>query len=124
MVIPIGIGNDSMFEPNPFSLESFVEGCKREFDVSPRPHWVTTYYGGHVITLPFILICFFLFKNINYEYVYCIFLLNILIEPTYKYINFYKRFVFNCVGNTLCCNFHKKFVSHLETLIYCANAGY
>ena len=58
MVIPIGIGNDTMFEPNPFNIKRYVEGCKKIFGVSPRPHWVTTYYGGHVITLFFILILF------------------------------------------------------------------
>ncbi|XP_027361777.1 lysosomal Pro-X carboxypeptidase-like isoform X3 [Abrus precatorius] len=47
MVIPIGIGNDSMFEPIPFSLKSFAKACKKQFGVSPRPHWITTYYGGH-----------------------------------------------------------------------------
>jgi lysosomal Pro-X carboxypeptidase len=53
MVIPIGIGNDSMFPSNPFLLSSFIERCKSLYGVPPRPHWVTTYYGGHV--------CFFFF---------------------------------------------------------------
>ncbi|MQL05423.1 hypothetical protein EI015_25445 [Escherichia coli] len=51
MVIPIGIGNDTMFQPNPFSLNLFSKGCEEQFGVSPRPHWVTTYYGGHDIKL-------------------------------------------------------------------------
>ncbi|KAL4365098.1 hypothetical protein HN51_025645 [Arachis hypogaea] len=51
MVIPIGIGNDSMFTADPYNFESFANGCQKEFGVTPRPHWVTTYYGGHDITL-------------------------------------------------------------------------
>lgn len=50
MVMPFGIGNDTMFQPSPFDLKRFVERCKKEYDVSPRPHWITTYYGGHVCT--------------------------------------------------------------------------
>ncbi|XP_061342201.1 uncharacterized protein LOC133288462 [Gastrolobium bilobum] len=49
MVMPIGIGNNTMFPPNPFNIEGFVDQCKRNYGVSPRPHWVTTYYGGHDI---------------------------------------------------------------------------
>ncbi|RDX90540.1 Lysosomal Pro-X carboxypeptidase, partial [Mucuna pruriens] len=51
MVIPIGIGNDTMFQPDPFSLKIYAKECKKLFGVSPRPHWVTTYYGGHNIKL-------------------------------------------------------------------------
>jgi len=60
MVIPIGIEKDTMFEPNPFILKRYVEGCKTTFGVSPRPHWVTTYYGAHVIILSFLLFIFYL----------------------------------------------------------------
>ncbi|XP_065865766.1 uncharacterized protein [Euphorbia lathyris] len=51
MVIPIGRGNDTMFPPYPFDLNAYVEDCKDFYGVSPRPHWVTTYYGGHSIKL-------------------------------------------------------------------------
>ncbi|XP_062172744.1 uncharacterized protein LOC133878226 [Alnus glutinosa] len=51
MVMPMGIGNDSMFPPRPFILSSFIEWCKSLYGVPPRPHWVTTYYGGHDIKL-------------------------------------------------------------------------
>ncbi|KAK4286394.1 hypothetical protein QN277_002954 [Acacia crassicarpa] len=51
MVIPIGRANDTMFEPNPFDLKSFVRNCKMIYGVAPRPHWVTNYYGGHDIKL-------------------------------------------------------------------------
>ncbi|GMP88729.1 hypothetical protein CsSME_00040607 [Camellia sinensis var. sinensis] len=50
MVMPIGRGsNDTMFFAWPFNLTSFTEDCVRSFGVPPRPHWVTTYYGGHDI---------------------------------------------------------------------------
>ncbi|THG14588.1 hypothetical protein TEA_001300 [Camellia sinensis var. sinensis] len=50
MVIPIGRGsNDTMFFAWPFNLTSFTEDCINSFGVPPRPHWVTTYYGGHAI---------------------------------------------------------------------------
>ncbi|KAG4402078.1 hypothetical protein AAZX31_02G115900 [Glycine max] len=52
MAIPISIGNNTMFEqPIPFNLTRYAEGCKKQYGVSPRPHWVTTYYGGHNIKL-------------------------------------------------------------------------
>lgn len=51
MVMPIGIeGNNTMFQPDPFNFKRFAKECKKSFGVSPRPHWVTTYYGGHVST--------------------------------------------------------------------------
>ncbi|KAG6682443.1 hypothetical protein I3842_13G141700 [Carya illinoinensis] len=49
MVIPIGITNNSMFQPSPFNLSHFTEECLSKYGVPPRPHWVTTYYGGHDI---------------------------------------------------------------------------
>ncbi|KAL3849604.1 hypothetical protein ACJIZ3_011486 [Penstemon smallii] len=52
LVIPIGIGeNDTMFPAAPFNLNEYINGCKDLFGVPPRPHWVTTYYGGHDIKL-------------------------------------------------------------------------
>ncbi|MFQ6631552.1 hypothetical protein Gotur_009182, partial [Gossypium turneri] len=51
MVIPIGIENGTMFQPDPFNLTSFIQECKTIFGVPPRPHWVTSYYGGHDIKL-------------------------------------------------------------------------
>ncbi|GLT81001.1 hypothetical protein SLA2020_524090 [Shorea laevis] len=49
MVIPIGTGNETMFPPSPFDLSSFESECKRRYGVPPRPHWITSYYGGHDI---------------------------------------------------------------------------
>ncbi|KAF1883193.1 hypothetical protein Lal_00003377 [Lupinus albus] len=51
IVIPIGIGNNTMFEPKPFSLKLYANECKKHFGVLPRPHWITTYYGGYDIKL-------------------------------------------------------------------------
>ncbi|KAK8628962.1 hypothetical protein V6N13_077823 [Hibiscus sabdariffa] len=52
MVMPIGHGNnDSIFPPEPFNLNVFIKKCKSLFGVQPRPHWVTTYYGGHDLKL-------------------------------------------------------------------------
>ncbi|KAI6669927.1 hypothetical protein NL676_004812 [Syzygium grande] len=51
MVMPIGITNNSMFQPDPFVLSSFIDYCVSLYGVAPRPHWVTTYYGGHDIEL-------------------------------------------------------------------------
>ncbi|KAL9351402.1 hypothetical protein Peur_054082 [Populus x canadensis] len=48
LVIPIGRGsNDTMFPAEPFDLKEYIEECKSAFGVPPRPHWITTYYGGH-----------------------------------------------------------------------------
>ncbi|RVX20127.1 uncharacterized protein LOC100253310 isoform X1 [Vitis vinifera] len=47
MVLPIGHAtNDTMFQPEPFNLNRFIKECNSLYSVSPRPHWVTTYYGG------------------------------------------------------------------------------
>ncbi|CAK9186786.1 unnamed protein product [Ilex paraguariensis] len=52
MVMPIGRGmNDTMFPPEPFNLNGFMTDCKSLFGVRPRPHWVTTYYGGQDMKL-------------------------------------------------------------------------
>ncbi|KAI5666471.1 hypothetical protein M9H77_16324 [Catharanthus roseus] len=48
MVMPIGRdSNDTMFESEPFDLKDFMDGCNTEYGVVPRPHWITTNYGGH-----------------------------------------------------------------------------
>ncbi|CAA3032260.1 lysosomal Pro-X carboxypeptidase [Olea europaea subsp. europaea] len=52
MVMPIGRGkNDTMFPPSTFDLHQFIADCKDLYGVPPRPHWVTTYFGGHDIKL-------------------------------------------------------------------------
>ncbi|XP_057955097.1 uncharacterized protein LOC131149058 [Malania oleifera] len=54
MVMPTDIATekDSMlYPPTPFNLSSFIQQCKNVYGVSPRPNWVTSYYGGHDIKL-------------------------------------------------------------------------
>ncbi|XAR60057.1 Lysosomal Pro-Xaa carboxypeptidase [Bertholletia excelsa] len=52
MVIPIGFGSkDTMFPPHPYNLDAFIKHCKDMYGIPPRPHWITTYYGGHDIKL-------------------------------------------------------------------------
>ncbi|KAJ4835620.1 hypothetical protein Tsubulata_010864 [Turnera subulata] len=51
MVMPIAPSNNTMFEPHPFDFNAFTIGCIENYGVPPRPHWVTTYYGGHNIKL-------------------------------------------------------------------------
>lgn len=51
MVMPFGKGKDSMFQPEPFNLSNYIENCKNEYGVSPRPHWISTFYGGQNIKL-------------------------------------------------------------------------
>ncbi|KAF3976341.1 hypothetical protein CMV_000472 [Castanea mollissima] len=53
MVMPIGFGTspDSMFPPQTFNLNEFINECKSFYGVLPQPHWVTTYYGGQDLKL-------------------------------------------------------------------------
>ena len=105
MVIPIGIGNDTMFEPIPFNLTRYAEGCKEQYGVSPRPHWVTTYYGGHVSALLSSLRCKFHMYSLLYKrYSMC--------------CNFYKKFAFNCIDTF--GNFNLLWLSALDG---CCNQG-
>ena len=50
MVMPIAISTSkmSMFPSYTFDLQQFSLHCKETYNVIPRPHWITTYYGGHV----------------------------------------------------------------------------
>ena len=56
MVMPIGHGaNDTMFQAWPFDLNNHTKTCQGLFGVTPRPHWITTEFGGRVS------FCLFLF---------------------------------------------------------------
>lgn len=49
MVMPVSCSNQTMFPPfgsddNKADRESCLEG----YDVKPRPHWITTEFGGQV----------------------------------------------------------------------------
>lgn len=52
MVMPIGIGpKNPMFETQPYSWTQSMAYCKSQYGVLPRPHWITTYFGGQDIKL-------------------------------------------------------------------------
>uniref|UniRef100_A0A7N2M9P5 Lysosomal Pro-X carboxypeptidase n=1 Tax=Quercus lobata TaxID=97700 RepID=A0A7N2M9P5_QUELO len=38
----------TMFPPQTFNLNEFINECKSFYGVLPQPHWVTSYYGGQV----------------------------------------------------------------------------
>lgn len=46
--MPMVVTNESMFPPSSFSYKENAEGCKKQFGVAPRPHWITTEFGGTV----------------------------------------------------------------------------
>ena len=50
MVFPIGYGyNETMFQgSSPFDLNNYTRDCQQVFGITPRPHWATTEFGGHV----------------------------------------------------------------------------
>ncbi|KAF3455139.1 hypothetical protein FNV43_RR05587 [Rhamnella rubrinervis] len=51
MVMPIGYGaNETMFQERPFNLNNLTNTCQDLFHVTPRPHWITTEFGGHNIS--------------------------------------------------------------------------
>ncbi|CAN7121845.1 unnamed protein product [Brassica rapa subsp. narinosa] len=52
IVMPIGHDkHDTMFQTAPFNMTSFIDDCKSKYGVSPRPHWITTYFGIQDIKL-------------------------------------------------------------------------
>ncbi|KAK1375709.1 lysosomal Pro-X carboxypeptidase-like [Heracleum sosnowskyi] len=51
MVMPLAHGYHTMFPPSNFSLSKWSKDCRHSFGVEPRPHWITTYYGGQDIKL-------------------------------------------------------------------------
>ncbi|KAF6171570.1 hypothetical protein GIB67_018094 [Kingdonia uniflora] len=49
LVSPIGADNTTMFQASPFDLKNYTKDCEDVFHVTPRPHWITTEFGGHSI---------------------------------------------------------------------------
>lgn len=50
MVMPFSsTPNTTMYPLDLFDFKSFAEDCKRKYGVVPRPHWITTEFGGHNI---------------------------------------------------------------------------
>lgn len=58
MVMPMTCSNESMFPPSSFSYKEFSKDCKKQFGVKPRPHWITTEFGGYVSFHPFFHLIF------------------------------------------------------------------
>lgn len=51
MVMPFCTnGIDDMFEPYLWDLETYSNDCFNQWGVKPRPHWMTTMYGGKNIS--------------------------------------------------------------------------
>lgn len=49
IVMPVGYDKqDTMFPTTPFNMTNYIEGCKADYGVTPRPHWITTYFGIQV----------------------------------------------------------------------------
>ncbi|KAG7540829.1 hypothetical protein ISN45_Aa07g009860 [Arabidopsis thaliana x Arabidopsis arenosa] len=51
MVMPISCSNQSMFQPFEYDEKVDQEDCLKEYGVKPRPHWITTEFGGHRIEM-------------------------------------------------------------------------
>ncbi|RCV22159.1 hypothetical protein SETIT_4G198200v2 [Setaria italica] len=49
MIMPMTVSNESMFPPSSFSYKDRSDGCFQSWGVRPRPHWITTEYGGYKI---------------------------------------------------------------------------
>lgn len=46
MVMPMTCSNESMFPPSAYDYKGFEDQCMKSYGVKPRPHWITTEYGG------------------------------------------------------------------------------
>ncbi|XP_047328270.1 lysosomal Pro-X carboxypeptidase [Impatiens glandulifera] len=49
MVMPMTSSSQSMFPQYSFSYDEFSDHCKSFYGVRPRPHWITTEFGGNNI---------------------------------------------------------------------------
>ncbi|XP_009383556.2 uncharacterized protein LOC103971287 [Musa acuminata AAA Group] len=51
MILPTGgRSEESMFPANKYSYDDNAGFCESYYGVAPRPHWITTEFGGHDIT--------------------------------------------------------------------------
>lgn len=49
MILPTaGRSEESMFPANKYSYDDNAGFCESYYGVAPRPHWITTEFGGHV----------------------------------------------------------------------------
>ncbi|XP_039683651.1 lysosomal Pro-X carboxypeptidase [Medicago truncatula] len=50
MIMPLGGNNEeSIFPAHKWELEETLSYCKQTYHIDPRPHWITTEFGGHDI---------------------------------------------------------------------------
>ncbi|KAH7671869.1 Lysosomal Pro-Xaa carboxypeptidase protein [Dioscorea alata] len=49
MVMPMNCSNESMFPPSSYDYKQTEASCYFKYGVQPRPHWITTEYGGNRI---------------------------------------------------------------------------
>ncbi|CAL5041696.1 unnamed protein product [Urochloa decumbens] len=49
MIMPMTTSHESMFPPSTFSYDESSDACFQSNGVRPRPHWITTEYGGYRI---------------------------------------------------------------------------
>lgn len=45
-----------MFQSEPFDIKNYTKDCLDVFGIVPRPHWMTTEFGGHVSLCYFFLL--------------------------------------------------------------------
>ncbi|GLJ27415.1 hypothetical protein SUGI_0538320 [Cryptomeria japonica] len=50
MVMPMNSSVNGMFPPSSFDYPSYENDCQKQYGVKPRPHWITTEFGGHDIS--------------------------------------------------------------------------
>uniref|UniRef100_A0A0C9SAL5 TSA: Wollemia nobilis Ref_Wollemi_Transcript_2512_2353 transcribed RNA sequence n=1 Tax=Wollemia nobilis TaxID=56998 RepID=A0A0C9SAL5_9CONI len=50
MVMPMNTSADGMFPPSSYDFTEYEHECQREYGVKPRPHWITTEFGGSNIS--------------------------------------------------------------------------
>lgn len=51
MVMPFcADGVDDMFYPMPWDYDAQVSACKAQWNVTPRPNWIVSQFGGKNIT--------------------------------------------------------------------------
>ncbi|KAK7267031.1 hypothetical protein RIF29_19695 [Crotalaria pallida] len=46
MIMPLGANNESMFPESKWDYEDRSSYCQYAYNVTPRPHWITTEFGG------------------------------------------------------------------------------
>ncbi|KAK1288777.1 putative serine protease EDA2 [Acorus calamus] len=49
MIMPMSCSNESMFPPSAYNAKESGDDCLKKYGVLPRPHWITTEFGGHRI---------------------------------------------------------------------------